>query len=166
MLVRVQSNGRKILGLLLRDEDARSYFQKSNPFIELQLGELHIDCRLDREFWQRQPVINDPRLCAWLDAKVFHGRACRISPSLELIPTGNNSFTLKPPAGCDIANCPQPEAIAAGCVAGLAAAAKSAAKETAIRQQPACPPMLDQTPLLTGESRVSTRLAGDSLETE
>jgi hypothetical protein len=164
MLVRVQSNGRKISGLLLRSSDAHSYFSESNPFIELQLGELHIHCRLDREFWQHRPVIADQRLCDWLDTKVFHGRACRTAPPLELIPTGDNSFTLKPPAGCDIANCPQPEAIAAGCVAGLAAAAKPGPKEPAHCQQPSHLLMQHQGLLVSEKSGVLTRQGRDSLD--
>ena len=47
------------------------------------------------DFWQGQPEIYDPRLCAWLESKNLHGRANRTVP-LAMIPAGNNSFKLQP----------------------------------------------------------------------
>lgn len=137
MLVRVQSNGRKILGLELRGADVRRYFPEHIPFIELELGELRIDCQLKPEFWRHQPLIADYRLSAWLEAKVVHGRACRVAPLLELTPCGKNSFALKPPGGCEMANCMLPPAVAESCLAGLTpgAARSLHPQQTVFRQR-------------------------------
>jgi len=94
MVVRVQSSGHRTLGLLLHGADVRRYFPERLRFIELQLGDLCIGCKLEPEFWRSHPVIADPRLCAWLDFKVFHEPARRVPPPMELIPIGRNRFVL------------------------------------------------------------------------
>ena len=119
MLVRVQSSGRKTLGLVLRDADVHDYFPERVPSVELRLGELRINCELKPEFWNFRPVICDRRLSDWLNAKVFHDRACRMSPSLEMTPCGKNSFTLSAPRSCDVSTCMWPPEVTASCIAGL-----------------------------------------------
>jgi hypothetical protein len=51
---------------------------------------------LEPDFWQDQPEIYDPRLCAWLESKNFHTRPDRTPIPLALIPAGKNSFRLQP----------------------------------------------------------------------
>jgi hypothetical protein len=62
----------------------------------LQLDHLQIQCGLDPDFWQGQPEIFDPRLCAWLESKHLHRTPDRSSIPLALIPAGENSFRVQP----------------------------------------------------------------------
>jgi hypothetical protein len=105
MLVRAQSKGRGIYGLLLKAEDVRRHFPKNTPAIELKLGELRIDCELTPDFWRGRPEISDRRLCEWLEFKVFRGRPYRKPLALEMTNAGDNSFTLELPSGCDESEC-------------------------------------------------------------
>ncbi len=101
MVVRTQSSGRGVSGLLLRKEDVRRHIPKNTVAIELQLGELCIDCPLPPEFWLGRPEICDRRLRDWLEFKILRTRTCRLPMVLEMTPIGNNSFRLQVPAGCD-----------------------------------------------------------------
>jgi len=76
--------------------NARRYFPKHVAAIELQLDHLRIQCGLSPEFWRGQPEIHDRRLCAWLELKQFHGKSCRSSMPLAMIPSGENSYKLGP----------------------------------------------------------------------
>jgi len=95
MLVKTQSRGHGVTGLRVGMENVRRYFPKGTLNIELQLGHLRIQCGLTPDFWQGQPEIYDPRLCAWLESKNLHGTANRTVP-LAMIPAGENSFQLEP----------------------------------------------------------------------
>jgi hypothetical protein len=101
MLVRAQSKGRGVYGLLLKAEDVRRHFPGNTTAIGFRLGELRIDCELPPDFWRGRPEISDRRLCEWLEFKVFRGRPCRKPLALEMIPAGDNCFTLELPTGCD-----------------------------------------------------------------
>jgi hypothetical protein len=101
MLVRAQSKGRGVCGLLLRAEDVRRHFPRNTPTIELKLGELRIDCELTPDFWRGRPEISDRRLCEWLEFKVFRGGPCQKALALEMTNAGDNCFTLELPSGCD-----------------------------------------------------------------
>jgi hypothetical protein len=101
MVVRTQSNGRGVSGLLLKAADVRRHIPKNTTAIELQLGELRIDCPLSAEFWHGRPQLCDRRLLGWLEFKIFLGKSCRTPVSLEMTPTGKNSFRLQIPSGCD-----------------------------------------------------------------
>ena len=96
MVVKTQSKGRGITGLHVGVNNVRRYFPKQVEAIELQLDHLHIQCGLSPDFWQGQPEIFDPRLCAWLEAKHLHGKCDRGSIPLAMIPSGKNSFRLQP----------------------------------------------------------------------
>lgn len=96
MLVKTQSKGRGVTGLHVGTDNVRRFFPKGTKNIELQLGHLRIECGLKPDFWQGQPEIYDPRLCAWLESKNFHGTATRSPVSLAMIPAGGNSFQLQP----------------------------------------------------------------------
>ncbi len=98
MVVRTQSNGRGVSGLLLRKADVRRHIPRDTAAIELQLGELRIHCQLPPEFWRGRPEICDRRLRDWLEFKIFHSRTCRLPMALEMTPTGRNSFKLQIPA--------------------------------------------------------------------
>ncbi len=95
MLVKTQSKGHGITGLHVGTQNVRRYFPKGTHNIELQLGHLRIQCGLQPDFWDGQPEIHDPRLCAWLESKNLHGRANHTVP-LALIPAGGNTFQLEP----------------------------------------------------------------------
>ena len=95
MVVKTQSKGHGVTGLHVGSNNVRRYFPKGTQNIELQLGHLRIQCGLKPGFWQGEPEIYDPRLCAWLESKNLHGTANRTVP-LSMIPTGDNSFQLQP----------------------------------------------------------------------
>jgi len=67
MVVKTQSKGRGVTGLNVGSSNVQRYFPRGISFVELQLDHLQIQCDLSPDFWQDQPEIFDPRLCAWLD---------------------------------------------------------------------------------------------------
>jgi hypothetical protein len=95
MVVKTQSKGRGITGLHVGCNNVRRYFPKGTQNIELQLGHLRIQCGLNPDFWQGQPDIYDPRLCAWLESKNLHGPQSRNPVPIAMIPAGDNSFQLR-----------------------------------------------------------------------
>jgi len=96
MVVRTQSDGRIVTGLYIGVRNARRNFPKHTNSIELQIGHLHIHCELPPEFWRGQPHIRDPRLCDWLEAKMFHGRSCRTPVPMAMIRIAKGTFRLIP----------------------------------------------------------------------
>ena len=98
MVVKTQSKGIKVTGLLVGVDNVRRYFPKHVAVIELQLDHLQIQCGLAPDFWRGEPEIRDPRLCAWLESKHMHGKKDRNPVPLAMIPAGKNSFKLQPVA--------------------------------------------------------------------
>jgi hypothetical protein len=96
MVVETQCKGREVTGLNVGAKNVSRYFPKRVEVIELQLGHLQIRCGLAPEFWQGQPEIHDPRLCAWLDSKVFHKESGRSPVPIAMIRSGKNCFKLEP----------------------------------------------------------------------
>jgi len=96
MVVKTQSKGRGITGLHVGATNVRRYFSKEISVVELELDHLQIQCGLDPGFWQDEPEIFDPRLCAWLESKHFHTRPDRTPVPLVMTPSGKNSFKLQP----------------------------------------------------------------------
>ena len=96
MVVRTLSDGRTVTGIYIGTRNARRNFPERTKIIELQLGHVHIRCELPPEFWRGQPEIRDPRLCDWLELKVFHGRSCRTPVPLVMLAAGKNVFRLHP----------------------------------------------------------------------
>jgi hypothetical protein len=96
MVVKAQSKGRGLSGIHVGAENVRRYFPKNISSIELQLDHLRIQCGLSPDFWQGQPEIFDPRLCAWLETTHMHASRDRTPVPLAMIPSGDNSFRLKP----------------------------------------------------------------------
>jgi hypothetical protein len=76
--------------------NVRRYFPKVIETIDLELDHLQIQCGLAPDFWQGQPEIYDPRLCAWLESKNLHDRLSRSPIPLAMIPAGKNCFKLRP----------------------------------------------------------------------
>jgi hypothetical protein len=101
MVVKTRSICRGVTGLHVGPANVRRYFPRNVPVVELQLDHLQIQCGLNPDFWQGQPEIYDPRLCAWLEAKHLHGKPDRAPVPLVMIPAGENSFRLQsvPPHG-------------------------------------------------------------------
>lgn len=100
MVVTTQSKGRGVIALNIGASNVRRYFPKHIAVIELQLDHLRIQCGLRPDFWQGQPEISDPRLCAWLESRHMHKTASRAPIPLDLVPSGENAYTLQPvPAG-------------------------------------------------------------------
>src|SRR3974390_3836325 len=95
MVVKTQSKGHGVTGLNVGTENVRRYFPKGTQNIELQLGHLRIQCGLKPDFWQGQPEIYDPRLCAWLESKNLHDKTDRAPVPLAMIPDGINSFQIQ-----------------------------------------------------------------------
>jgi hypothetical protein len=96
MVVKTQSKGLGVTGLHVGISNVRRYFPRKVAVIELQLDHLRIQCGLTPGFWEGEPEIYDPRLCAWLEAKHMHSRRDRSPIPLAMIPSGNNSFRLQP----------------------------------------------------------------------
>jgi hypothetical protein len=96
MVVKTHCKGRVVTGLHVGVSNVRRYFPKGIAVIELQLDHLQIQCGLAPDFWQGQPEIHDPRLCAWLESKNFHTRPFLEPIPMAMIPSGENSFRLQP----------------------------------------------------------------------
>ncbi len=96
MIVEAKSKGLGRCGLYVGDENVRLYFPRSLSAIEFNLGHLKIECKLNPGFWQGEPEINDPRLGAWLDAKMMHESRHRTAVRLSMVPTGENAYKLQP----------------------------------------------------------------------
>jgi hypothetical protein len=96
MVVKTQSKGLGITGLNVGASNVRRYFPKNISSIELQLDHLQIQCGLKPNFWQGEPEIFDPRLCAWLEARHMHAKLDRMPVPLAMIPEGKNSYRLQP----------------------------------------------------------------------
>jgi hypothetical protein len=96
MVVKAQSKGRGLSGLIVGTDNVRRYFPKEVSSIELQLDHLRIQCGLEPDFWQGQPEIFDPRLCAWLETKHMHASRDRHPVALNMVPAGKNAFRLQP----------------------------------------------------------------------
>jgi hypothetical protein len=96
MVVKTQSKGLGVTGLHVGASNVRRYFPKNVSSIELQLDHLQIQCGLKPNFWQGEPEIFDPRLCAWLEARHMHTKLDRAPILLAMIPEGENSFRLQP----------------------------------------------------------------------
>jgi len=95
MVVKTQSKGLGVTGLNVGANNVQRYFQRGTPFVELELDHLQIQCGLAPDFWQDQPEIFDPRLCAWLESKHLNANTARGPVPLALIPSGKNSFRLR-----------------------------------------------------------------------
>jgi hypothetical protein len=96
MVVRTQSKGRGVTGLNVGSSNVQRYFPRGVSSVELQLDHVQIQCDLSPTFWQDQPEIFDPRLCAWLESKHLNPMAGREPVPLDLIPEGKGSFRLRP----------------------------------------------------------------------
>lgn len=96
MVVKTHNKARGITGLDVGASNVERYFSREIRAVELQLGHLEIRCELAPEFWQGNPEIYDPRLCAWLESKHLCGQVGQGSVSLSMIPSGINSFRLTP----------------------------------------------------------------------
>ncbi|MGA2887773.1 MAG: hypothetical protein ABSE51_06955 [Terracidiphilus sp.] len=96
MVVKTQSKGRGVTGLHVGVNNVRRYFPERISSIQLQLDHLLIECGLSPDFWQGEPVIFDPRLCAWLESRHMHAKPDRAPVPLALIPEGKNCFRLQP----------------------------------------------------------------------
>jgi hypothetical protein len=96
MVVKTHCKGRVVTGLHVGVSNVRRYFPKGIAVIELQLDHLQIQCGLAPDFWQGQPEIHDPRLCAWLESKNFHTKPFLEPIPMAMIPSGENSFRLQP----------------------------------------------------------------------
>jgi len=95
MLVTTLNEAQRVIGLHVGEDNVRRYFPRGASVIELQLEHLRIQCRLDPAFWQDDPVIRDPRLCTWLEAKHLHRKKDRAPVPLVLVPAGNSAFRVQ-----------------------------------------------------------------------
>lgn len=95
MVVKTQGKGCEVLGLHVGAANARRYFPKDRGTVELQLGDLHIECQLPPKFWDGCPEIHDRRLCEWLKFKTSNAQSNRKPVALAMVQSGSNSFTLE-----------------------------------------------------------------------
>jgi len=98
MIVRTQHKGHAFTGVEVSEGNVRRYFPRDVDVVEIHIDHLLIQCGLAPDFWEGQAAICDPRLCAWLESKNFHGRPGEAPVPLALIPSGKNCFRLQPVA--------------------------------------------------------------------
>jgi hypothetical protein len=96
MIVKTSQDGHDHIGLLVGASNARRYFRKEAPTIDLRLGDLEIQCTLSPDFWQGRPQICDPRLSEWLEFKVGRSRPGRDPMLLTMVPSGSDTFVVIP----------------------------------------------------------------------
>jgi|SRR3954468_18545396 len=99
MLVKVHQDKFSRIVLHIGDANAMRYFSMLKPTIELRLDDLRIECTLPPEFWHGRPEIHDPRLREWLEFKVTRHSQGREPILLTLVPSGGNSYSLRPHSG-------------------------------------------------------------------
>lgn len=71
MIVTMQNKGHSITGLRIGNANVRRYFPSDTRAIDIEIDHLRIRCDLQVRFWLDRPEITDPRLCAWLEEKLF-----------------------------------------------------------------------------------------------
>lgn len=96
MMVRVIQDGHELTGLRVGARNARRYFPRHIPAVELQLGHLRIECGLSPDFWRGRPEIHDSRLGLWLRFKNPGAKSCRLPIRFTMIPSGDHSFAVEP----------------------------------------------------------------------
>jgi hypothetical protein len=96
MQVKIHRDELSRMVLLIGEGNSMRYFSMLKPSIELCLDDLHIQCTLSAEFWHGRPEIHDPRLSEWLEFKVARSRQGREPVLLTLVPSGGNSYVLRP----------------------------------------------------------------------
>ena len=99
MLVKIYKDGSDHIGLDIGAANARRYFSRRKPSIELKLDDLRIRCTLPPDFWQGRPEIEDPRLSLWLEFKVARRAAAREPVFLSMVPSGADTFVVRPHCG-------------------------------------------------------------------
>jgi hypothetical protein len=95
MIVKMQNRGRSVTGLQIGPRNVRRHFRQKVQSIELELGDVRIECELKPGFWSNQPEITDPRLCAWLEAKNARRESRHPPGRVVMFPGGNGSFRLQ-----------------------------------------------------------------------
>ncbi|MGD0912620.1 MAG: hypothetical protein ABR928_12035 [Terracidiphilus sp.] len=93
MVVQIKRSGRSVTGLHIGSSNVRRYFPKGRQSVDLELGHLLIRCKLQPDFWNNEPQIQDPRLSAWLEAKEPEGKTRRMH--MTLVPVAGESFRLE-----------------------------------------------------------------------
>jgi hypothetical protein len=96
MVVKTHRDGRDHIGLHIGAANARRYFRKRTPTIDLRLDDLEIQCTLSPDFWAGRPEIHDPRLSEWLEFKVGRRRPGRDPMLLTMVPSGSDTFVVIP----------------------------------------------------------------------
>jgi len=96
VIVIAQYKGNSVTALRVGQRNARRYFERSNPTIEFELDHLRIECGLPPKFWDGEAEIRDRRLCAWLESKHHPHRSPHRDVTLDMTPSGGNSFRLMP----------------------------------------------------------------------
>src|SRR3974390_2393112 len=96
MIVKTSQDDRDHIGLHIGATNARRYFRKGTPTIDLRLGDLQIQCTLSPDFWRGRPEIYDPRLIEWLEYKVGRGRPGQDPMLLTMAPSGSDTFVVTP----------------------------------------------------------------------
>ena len=89
MIVRMQNRGHVITGISIGVADARRYFPEGARSIDLELDHLRIRCELNESSMPGCPEISDPRLCAWLEAKLFGKKYASSPGSVEMVKAGD-----------------------------------------------------------------------------
>lgn len=94
MIVKMQNKGRSVTGLHIGPRNVQRHFPENVQSIELELGDLRIECDLKPGFWRDRPEITDPRLCAWLEAKNARRESRHAPGRVVMFPAGDRSFRL------------------------------------------------------------------------
>ncbi len=96
MVVQKQSRRQGLTGLHVGNGNVQQLFPPDVPVVELELDHLRIVCTLHPQFWDGDPEIHDDRLVSWLESKRMTGKLGSTPAPLEMIPSGDHAFRLKP----------------------------------------------------------------------
>lgn len=94
-MVRTECKGRRVTGIYIGARNARRNFPRQDAAVEFELGHLRIGCELGPGFWRDQPRICDPRLCEWLEFKLYRERRYLTPLPLALVHSGRNAYRVR-----------------------------------------------------------------------
>ena len=95
MMGKMQNSGRNIIGLHIGKSNVRRHFPENLRSVELELDHLRIQCELKPSFWRDEPVITDPRLCAWLVQKNAYHESGLAPSEAVMVRASESSFRLQ-----------------------------------------------------------------------
>lgn len=94
MVVTLIYSGLRIVGLQVGASNAKRFFPANSTAIELHLDHLTILCPITARFWEDRAILNDPRLCGWLETKFHNKKSPQTVSHVEMVPAGPGAFRI------------------------------------------------------------------------